>query len=353
MGGPDLFAVHFNARVRAMRSELFPRARIEDILDQQDLAVTIEFLLNSPYQKEMAEALAEHQGADAVEEAVTRNLSKNFRKLMYRGKGRYRELTLRFLLRWDLTAVKSLLRARHCGLHGQEAMPALVPGPTLSVALLRNLATAESMEALVSGLMSWNAGLCGCLIKAVEQYRAEHSMAIIEEALDRRYFVTNSRELKDAPDEDSRLLRCLLQMEIDRINLRVLFKLMDAKVSRQSMESYLLPEGSLSQRVLSRMIASQSVVEVMELLGNTIYRELVEQLYHFLQTRRFAPLERYFELTLMQQLRRMARNKPFSIAVPMDYTWQKSNEVTNLRLIARGEARHLARGRVREELLYV
>ncbi|HOZ46541.1 MAG TPA: V-type ATPase subunit [Candidatus Hydrogenedentes bacterium] len=354
MAGPEVefFAMHFNARVRAMRGVLFPRERMDDLLESQDLSIIIEMLLNSPYAVEMAEALARYQGADAVEDAATRNMVSCFRKLTFRASGRYRELASRFLLRWDLAAVKSLLRFRHHEGRREEARAVLVPGPTLSAALVNDLVGRSSMTELVSGLVLWNAALCGCLRSPLRQYEQEQDLALLEEALDRRYFVDTARELWGASDENGRILRRVVEMEIDRINLRMLFQFIDARTPANLIVGRMLPGGALSPTALAGMAGASGVVELMELLERTMYRDLVELLFQFLQTRRFSPIERNFELTLMREVRRLARRHPFSIAVLMDYAWRKYNEITNIRLIARGEARHLPRGRVREELLY-
>lgn len=354
MARAEMYAIHVCARIRAMRSDLFSRAQIEDILEGHDLAATIDRLLASPYKQEMAEALTRYQGANAVEDAVTRNMVRTFRRLAgYRRQSRFQELAQLFLARWDLAAVKALLRARHHDVAGDAARATFFPGPTLTAALLEDLAGRPSMPDLVAGLAAWNANLGGCLANRIQRYAHDHDLPALEDVLDRRYFVENAQAAKTARDENSQQVRTVLRMEIDRINLRALFRLIDAKAGPDAIMARMLPEGTLSQELLARMAEAPNIAEVMELLGTTSYRELVEVLYHFVQTRLFSPIERHFELALMHGVRRLARRYPLGIAVLMDYAWQKYNEVANLRLIARSEARYLPRGRVREELLYV
>jgi vacuolar-type H+-ATPase subunit C/Vma6 len=72
----------------------------------------------------------------------------------------------------------------------------------------------------------------------------------------------------------------------------------------------------------------------------------------FVQSARFSPMDRMFDLILIRHLGREARNHFLSIATLMQYAWLKYNEAVNLRLIARGEANNLPRGRVREEMMY-
>ena len=359
MAYPETFAAYYNARVRAMKSTLFAPSRLGDLLERGGLEELIEVLLNSPYEHEMAEALATHKGADAVEDAVSRSLVTSLRKLLRLADESFKRPAALFLLRWDLAAVKSLLRVRHLELTAEEGASALCPGPTLTVPLLRNLAGRESMPDVVAGLVAWNPELCACLPPELPAYRRIHSVAVFEEALDRRYFVETVEALRtpgqhaEVAAEDAWLLGRALAMEIDRVNLRVLFAALSSRAPGEATMARVMPQGTFPLRILRRMAYSGSVAETMEMLGRTPYRSLVEGLYPFMQTGRFSSLERFIDLAHITELRRMARRYIFSIAVLIDYAWQKSNEVTNLRLIARGHARHVPRARVREGLLYV
>ena len=349
---------YFNARVRGMKSELFSRARLDDLLDQEDVAILIEVLLNSPYKEDMAEALALHSGADAVEYAVSRNMLNTFHELQAMMHGRYARHARLFLLRWDLAAVKNLLRNRHHNITLDVEGEWVLPGPNLSLARLRDLAGKASMDELVNALAAWNPDLCDCLPEAYPEYEERGDAGVLEEALDRNYFVETVRQLPvvrgirvDAGD--GTLLRHVLQMEIDRINLRTLFQLRVPGVEPSEIMARLLPEGTLSWRLLGKIAHAQDVGQAVELLGPTMYNELVEGLYQFLQTKRFSLIQRMLDQVLMRQLKRLALRHGLSLAVFMRYAWLKYNEAMNLRLIARGLTRHLPRGRVREGLLYV
>lgn len=347
----ETFAAYFNARIRGMKSQLFTRTQLEELLDAPDVQATIEALMESPYKEELAEALSHADGADAVEEAVSRNLVNTFRKLLHIS-GAFRELAAIFLARWDLVAVKSLLRIRHHGLDATTGMQALIPGPSLTVALLRDLAQRESMESLVAGLVGWNPALASVLARALPRYHENRDVAVLEDALDRHYFVESARALTDETGEDAAFLRHYLRMEIDRINLRAIFQ-MRSQLSLEDRSAHrLLPEGTLSTAFLQQLLDAGSDEDAIALMMQTPYREIEEALFQYTQRHMFAPLERLLELAMLARLKRGAVTEVLSIAVLMHYAWLKFNEVVNLRLIARGQARHLPSGRVREEVLF-
>ncbi|MCP4639813.1 MAG: V-type ATPase subunit [bacterium] len=352
-------AARLNARVRAMKSRLFDRGRLNDLLDQGDLAVFIDVLLNSPYEVEMAEALTRARGADAVEEAVGRNLAATF-GLLSRLAGIQEEanqpgvtrgsLTRTFFTRWDLTAVKSLVRLKHRSMESGEVARMVSPGPGLGVVALRQLAAADSVPALIGRLTTWNLRLGQTLSAALPSYSETNDPAVLEDALDRGYFCETLETLVRETDEDAALVRRVLQMEVDRINLRTLFR--SVGTSERVPDERLLPGGTIPMRKLRLMAQAGDVATLMELLEPTPYRDLVEGLYQFVQTKRFGPMERMFESFILRYLKREARSNVFGLAVLVHYAWLKYNEAMDLRLIARGLARGLPRGLVREELLY-
>lgn len=354
MADMDPLIVHFNARVHGMKADLLKRQSIDQLLDQGDLSRLVDSLLDSSYRTEMAEALTRCEGADAVEEAVSRNLVATFQTLLSRSQGEFRELVELFLARWDLMAVKSLLRLRHHNLDGASVGTALMPGPKLTPPILKELSESDSMESLVHGLVAWNRGLCRALRGALPAYQDTKDLSVLEEALDKAYYVENAARLKETGDSDSLMVHSQLQAEIDRINLRTVFQhIQSGGDLDRPLEDQFLSQGTLPKALLRQMANASDPAVAMEQLDRTRYSRLVEELYQLLESKRFSPMERYFERILMWNVRQSARNDVFGVGVMMDYVWMKYNEVINLRLIARGLAGNLPAGRVRDELYTV
>lgn len=348
----DSTAPYMNARVAGMRSRLLSHAQLDSLIDLDDAPLLVDALVASPYEQEMAEALTRFHGADAIEEALSRNLVNTLQKVLTLAGDDMRPLVEVFLQRWDLAAVKSLLRLRHHEIGGEEALQELQPGPSLTVPLLRSMAERGTMAELVSALAAWNSGLCSGLLQALPEYETDGSVRVLEEALDRAYFVENVATLLEKEDEDSKILCTALRMEIDRINVRILFQLKDADATPDALAGRMLPKGTLTARILQTVASARDAAAAMEVLGKTIYKPLSEMFFMFVQSARFSPMERMFEQIMIRHLRREARVKVMSIAVLMHYVWLKHNEIINIRLMARGETNHLPRGRVREEIMY-
>jgi len=353
MENVDAFSSYMNARVSGMRSKLISKQHFEDLLQFQDVQKVIDDLMQSPYQQEMAEALTRFSGADAVEEAVSRNLAATFQTLQRMTEGLLKDLANRFLMRWDLAAVKALLRLRHNGLDAQTGASLLAPGPSMTVALMQSLAESGSMEDLVHALAAWKRDLCGPLETALPEYRQQqNNLAVLEDALDRAYFVRNVADLKSRDDEDSKILRAVMRMEIDRINLRTLLQLRGAHASADALASRLLPMGWLNEKKLEEMASARDATHAMEFLANTPYYDLAQDLFAYVQAARFSLMDRHFDLLIIRYLRHEMHAHVMSFAVLMHYAWSKYNEVVNLRLIARGAAANLPLGKIREEMMH-
>lgn len=346
----ETMVIHFNALVHGLKSNLLSNAAFDEMLQLPTVDRLTESLLESSYRKEMAAALTRYHGADAVEDAVQRSRATEVAMLVRRAGGEFGELVEIFLSRLDIGAVKYLIRARHHSLHADEIIGGGNPGVSMTLPVFQDLARTESMEELVTQLIAWNSTLCRPLRAALNDYREKNDPAVLEDALDMNYFSKSARKLQSLESDDAKSLSWYLRVEIDRINLRLVFEGLQYGTPRENVQSRIVRGGTLSSQVLDAMIAAPDAAAAMELISQTRYQALSEQLYQLLQTKRFAPVERMFDRLISAQLRRLALRDPFGIGVVMDYVWLKFNEGVNLRLIARGLAGSVPMGRVRDEL---
>ena len=218
------YGIYINARIHARRSELLTKPRYEEMLQCGDAAGIVRCLLGNPsYEKDMAEALLHGEGANAVEEAAGRNLDREFELLtrIVRREPLRAEAMMYFLNRWDLAAIKSLLRR---GIRGESAGRfGLVTGPSLPWPVMERYAAqgrhARSHGADAGGPVSVTvrqAAAPACSPRATRNSLAPRRWPPLETALDRRYFERCGDFMWTGP----RLapVRAYLRLEVDRIN---------------------------------------------------------------------------------------------------------------------------------------
>jgi len=350
MSDADSMLIHFNALVHGLKSHLLPAAKLEEMLAQGDVTRLTEMMLDTSYRKEMAEALTRAHGADAVEEAVHRSRAAMFNTLARRAQGDFGQLVAIFLARLDLAAVKYLIRSKHHGLAEEEILAGSRPGVSMSLPQFQEFARSESMEELINKLVSWNTQLCKPLRAALPAYRDKNDPALLEDAIDFEYFSKSARALKNNEDDNAKALASYLSEEIDRMNLRTIFEHHTWSKDKEGLLQRLIPGGTLPQSTIEAMANALDAAAAIEFLAGTRYQSLTEELVQYLQTHRFAPVERYFDRLIDHQLHRLALRDPFGIGVVMHFVWLKFNEGVNLRLIARGLGGSVPLGRVREEL---
>ncbi|PCJ51337.1 MAG: hypothetical protein COA73_17720 [Candidatus Hydrogenedentota bacterium] len=349
----ETFAAYINARVRGMKSALLSSSDISGLVDSADLKALESALLSSPYENEMAESMSRYEGADAVEDAVSKNLIKTFAKLKRLCAGELGELAGIFLVRFDLISVKSLLRNQHLDLDAETGEQSLFPGPSLTPALMRELASLDSMDALVHGLSGWNAKLCRGLVDKLPEYQDSRNLRVLEDALDRGYFIETVRQLENNESENVVFLRNLLRMEIDRINLRRLFAPRAPGEEVEDVVRELLPKGALPADLIREISSAVSTERAVESLAKSAYGDMENALLVYGQTGKFARLDRAFEIEFMARLKRSTQQHALSISILMLFAWMKYNEVINIRMIARGMAIQLPKSRIEEEMVYV
>lgn len=351
--GVNKAAAYINARVRGMKSSLMDSSELDALLDSSGPDAMAELLLTSAYEAEIAEAMTRYQGADAVEDGVSRNLIATFAKLRRMCRGDLENLVSIFISRWDLAGVKALLRNRHHGLDAETGESSLFPIPSMAPALMSDLASRDSVEALVRGLIAWNSSLCSGMESHLNEYQESRNLRILEEALDHSYFVSNARRLENDKSKDAQFIRGLLRMEIDRINIRRLFEPRAHGVEAEDVLRELLPKGTLGEDVLRNVASASGPERAVEALSTTAYGELGDAAAIYAQTGQFSRLERAFEMAMLDKLRSASQQNALSIAVLMRFAWLKYNEVMNIRMIARGTAVHLPKSRIQEEVVYV
>jgi ATP synthase A1 C subunit len=353
MSDTETFAAYINARVRGMKSALFSSSDLTGLVDAADIKALENALLSSPYENEMAESMTRYEGADAVEDAVSKNLVTTFAKLQRLCSGELGELAGIFLARFDLISVKSLLRNQHAGLDSETGEQSLFPGPSLTPALMRELASLDAMDALVRGLSAWNVRLCRGLVEKLPEYQESRNLRVLEDALDRGYFVNTIRRLENNELEDAVFLRNLLRTEIDRINLRRLLAPRAPGEEAEDVVRELLPKGTLPTELLREIASATTPERAVETLTKTAYSEMEDALLIYGQTGKFARLDRAFEQAFMARLKRASQQHALSVSILMLFAWLKYNEVINVRMIARGMAIQLPKSRIEEEMVHV
>lgn len=115
----------------------------------------------------------------------------------------------------------------------------------------------------------------------------------------------------------------------------------------------LLPVAGRSSKTVRALAAASDLPQATAILAESRFRELLDIALPFMtHAGHFGMFERLLERERLLAGRRMALQDPLSIAVVSHYLRCKRNEVTNIKLIARGVANGVAHSAIRAGLIF-
>lgn len=335
---------YVTARVKAKKALLLPKDAYPKLL-QMSIPEIARSLGEGQYKEEVVSLASRYDGVDLVERATRANLARIFSQIIGFSEGRLREMIARFLDRWDVWNVKTILRGRFYGAAEEEIAEDLMPAGTLSRAFLENLVTMEEVSHIVEALADTPYGpvLVG-LPAGLEDVR---SLAPYEDLLDRVYYEALLDAVPPAP-EPQRLFHNFVRMEIDVVNTKTLLRIRGLE---EVAERGVFIRGGLtfSAQEMRDLVHLELPALVERLRRAPFHEDLAPHLQE--GEVRLAQGTRALEKWLLAQAATGANLHPLSVLPVLDYLVAKTREVENLRIIARGKAHGLERDVIKDMLV--
>ncbi|MGZ9252789.1 MAG: V-type ATPase subunit [Candidatus Deferrimicrobiaceae bacterium] len=336
----DLF--YLCARLRAMRAQLLSPREVETILALPDLPSIAAALRETPYGDHIESAGGEAPEAARIEEAIRRNVSKTLSDLLAISSGDCAEAVRLVLGRWEVQAVKTVLRGIIAGATPSEILSSLVPTGLHDEAALEEMSRQADPRALAGLMATWREPWGRTLLRALAEYREPRDLAILESALDRSWVEQAASLLREirpsspgADGEDA--LSLFVSLTIDTTNLMTVLKEVEDRIFPVNRERNLLPGGSIFDRnALDRIRASPTLTEALQEAGRSLFRRPLAALpppaagIPFL-----AVVERQLDRVLLRASRGLARVDPLGWGPLVSFLQDKLREVRNLRMIVR------------------
>ncbi len=322
---------YVTARVRAKRSALLP----EDVygrLLQMEIPEIARFLGEREYKTEMLALGGRYSGVDLIETATSRNLAKVYNEIYDFCEGNLRAIVGRYLDRYDLQNVKTIVRSKTYGASAAEVEEDLVPAGSFSLDFLRELIDAEKLDEVFRRLEDtiYTQALSGLGAKASEVT----DWSAWEDRVSAIYY---SELLASIPPstEANRLMRQFIEREIDIVNLKTLLRVWAAKASFK--REIFLPGGrEMTVEDLEEMVTLDKAALTGRLSETSFYESIADDLERVEATGVGALLRKVEKVHLIEATR-YSHLHPLSILPILDFIVRKDREVQNIRLIARGK----------------
>jgi V/A-type H+-transporting ATPase subunit C len=343
-----------NARTRGMKSNLLGAAFFEELIAAGDLNKMIQLLLGTEYGPDLEERLIEGHTVAVVDEALKDNMVRTFDKIMGFINDEARLLSVTLLGRWDLFNVKTIIRGKHMRLKAETIIDSLLPVGEMTEVELKELAGLEDVLAVTDTLWTWGSAYSIPLREGVQEYLKEGDLSILELALDRYYSQWAAKRLTRRK-ANYVLARTILGLQVDSTNLVTAFRLLKADTTDMDVARFFLSGGvHVSEELFLSLTALSDVDEVVDALRGTPYSiQLEKVLGAYMASNSIAVLERALEDYVMRRALGSGFGDPLGFGVMVSYLYAKQNEVTNLRIIVKGNAVGMPPDRMRKELIFV
>lgn len=333
---------YVSARVRAMKSKLLPSDTYSKLLNMgiDEITRTIE---ESEYKQDIDVLAREYSGADLIEHSLNRNLAVTFTKLLTISEGEPNYLLSKYLKKYDVWSIKTILRGKYYNASPDEIEENLISAGKFSYDFLSELANKDSYNDVISALENTE------YYSVLKQYDGTN-LSDIDNTLEKEYYKDLFTSVHKLNTKNSRIFADFVGTEIDIKNLRTLFRLKMSGISSEEIRELMIEGG---HRLKMKDIESLLPLSFEDFLGAV---DKYSYWYNFSDIVS-SDMESLIDLEtqLLKQNIKFASSishvYPLSIVPIMDYILNKKIEVDNLRIVIRGKAAGLEKEVIRKQLV--
>ncbi|HYM39157.1 MAG TPA: ATP synthase A1 subunit C [Thermoplasmata archaeon] len=336
---------YVTARVKAKRASLLPKETYDRLL-LMGIPEIARFLGEREYKAEMLALGAKYSGVDLIENAVSRNLAETYNKIYDFSEGGLRAMIGRYLDRYDLENIKTIVRAKTYGAAAEDVAEDLVPAGSFSEEFLTQLVDAPSLDAVFRELE--DTIYANALSILGKKPGDVSNWSDWEDLISRLYYAELLASIPTATDAN-RLMRQFVEREIDILNLKTLLRAWSAKAKFQR-EIFLDGGFEMTVDELHELVTLDKPNLIQGLQAYSFYEDIAAALEKVEETG-IGVLIRRVEKVHLLGAARYAHLHPLSILPILDFIVLKDREATNIRLIARGKESGLPVETIRELLV--
>jgi V/A-type H+-transporting ATPase subunit C len=318
-----------NSRIGARRARLAGARALHELLARPSLEARLELLRGMPVGAAIPAALGAPPRLAEAERAMREALRREARALLGDAEGhRARALLAAFLQADEGEAVKAVLRGVARGGGIDETLAAAPPVPGLGEDLLRAAAAAGSLATALAALAAGGSAVAAD-VRAAEPAPGPDRLLPLELAADRAA-LARARAACRRRGEDGAVLSRHLADRVDTRNAATLLLVAGAS-------------PAVSPWLAGGRRFSEGALDALARAGLEPVRAAIAEAFPGAAPALARPwtAERALERAVLRALRREARARPLSIAVPLAYLAARRDEVRRVALVLRGAALEL------------
>ncbi|AEH36458.1 V-type ATP synthase subunit C [Halopiger xanaduensis] len=338
---------YVNARVRSRRAKLFDDEDYRKLVRMGPSEIA-RFMEESEYEREINELGARFSGVDLIEYALNRNLAKHFQDLLDWAEGRLYDLISRYLRKFDVWNVKTIIRGIYTDTPAEGIQTDLIRAGELDDATLDRLLEVDEIEDVVE-LLS-DTIYYEPLSEGLEEFEETGTLVPLENALDREFYEHLLDDLGRPEEGPEAKYVEFLEAEIDFRNARNALRLARSGADLDPAAYYIAGGVLFDESELSRLVADYD--ELVDHIDDSRYGDrLSGALDQLRDADSLIQFEHALDAALLEYADTLSSIYPVSVSAVLSYILAKEREVENIRAIARGREVGLDESEIEEELV--
>lgn len=336
---------YVTARVKAKKALLYPPDTYAKLL-QMEIPQIARFLGEGAYKEEILALGAKLRGVDLIERATADNLAKVFTHIIEMSEGGLRDMVSRYLDRWDVYNIKTIVRGKLYGASAREILDDVVAAGSLEDEFLQELANKETVDevfAVLEGTIYAEA-----LREVGDRFDPETGVAAYEDALSHVYYRDLLASIEPRTDP-SRFFLEFVRADIDILNLKTLLR---AWKSKATFDHAVFLDGGLE--LTPDALREMAALDLNGLLGRLAAYSFFEDIAPALRAveqRGVASVERTLEKLHLSGASKYSHLHPLSVLPVLDFLASKTKEVQNIRIVVRGKEHGIPTDGIKELLV--
>ena len=308
-------------------------------LASMDLASMARYIGETNYRSEIEELASEFDGSELIETATYLNLASTYSQVTKFCQGEARIILHHYLNELDWLNLKTVIRGKYHHASNEVIKKDLIPGGAYTEHLEPKWSSANDVPELIEALTESH--FHGALSKALERDPELNTLIYLEDALDKTHYA-HLMESMSGRGTGTSLFRNFIKREIDMRNILTLLRVrMDSgSESQWKPEDIFIPGGH--ELTLEKLVPLYSMTSPKQLFGAlekfSFYDAIEPYVAEAIETRNPTKVIKAIEGHHRKGTGQFAKRYPLSILPIIHYLMLKRNEVTTLRLIARGKA---------------
>ena len=330
-----------NARVRALKAQMLPKEKLEEMVKAPSVGSLIATLSDSAYSQELVELSLEYNGGTLVEAATARRFSKVSRKILdstpKSGKGVVRAA----LSKWDVHNLRIILLAKHLKKPDEEARRWFIPAGGITANELEGILKQETIADIVNYI--GNSSYGHKLRENLQDYERRGEINALLSALDFVYLMGLADAVRKTSD---RLVSALLSAEVDAGNIMVALRCKnDGSIPDEKILSYVVPAGGLRKDDISAILSAKDWIDEVSKLR---HYELQKAAKEYRNDGLLSHFEARLEDDVMRHATMAFYGSVLSLGVMVGFIFIMGDELRKIRKIVRGKEYNLGEDRLRE-----